>query len=285
MLLIGAAIFVMRLNEPETAVGPDPATASPPAASSTVAPDSTARPAPSRSPAPAAADLCPATITPSDVTCLTDGRGYTSAGQAGFLPGLRFEAPPGLKLSAQQANVLRFSAVDRPSNQEILFVLDPVPAGADARPVTGVAKTPAALADWFAGNDAYIVSPPEQVTIGNGINATTFTTAVSPIGTNDDPDCLRQEHEGMAGRPYASVCKYVVQPRGWNRPLSYGTTSTLRWYLMTIGPKAEPAMLAVMVHGDVLQLVEGDVDDPAVALTGAERLARPILDSLRLPTE
>ena len=87
----------------------------------------------------------------------------------------------------------------------------------------------------------------------------------------------------MIGGPYATVCKYVIQPRGWTRPLSYGTTSILRWYLMPIGPVTDPGMLAVIVHGDVLNLVAGDVDDPAVALAAAQRFAQPILDSLQVP--
>ena len=40
----------------------------------------------------------------------------------------------------------------------------------------------------------------------------------------------------------------------------------------------------MILRGDVLALVPGDVDDPTVALQQTEALAQPILDSLDLPT-
>ncbi len=55
--------------------------------------------------------------------------------------------------------------------------------------LTDVPRTVDGLTDWFVSNPDMTVSPPEDITIGDGIVAKTFTFDVSGTNTNDDPGC------------------------------------------------------------------------------------------------
>jgi hypothetical protein len=55
--------------------------------------------------------------------------------------------------------------------------------------LANVPRTAEGLTDWFVGNPDMVVSKPENVKIGDGIVAKTFTFDVSEANVNDDPEC------------------------------------------------------------------------------------------------
>ena len=95
-----------------------------------------------------------------------------------------------------------------------------------------VPRTVDGLTDWFVSNPDMVVSVPEDITIGDGIDATTFTFDVSAANVNDDP----------AGCP-VSLCLNVLWIND-GHVFGIGIGSGERLYLFDIGTGADAGTIA-----------------------------------------
>ena len=111
---------------------------------------------------------------------------FVSSGTGGLVPGLSLTFPDDEWFNS------------RDDEEEIEFDLGdvalriwrgPRPVSKDGEPAGGVPETGAELVAAFSTNPGMVVSAPADVTLGDGIPATTFSLAVSETNPNADPDC------------------------------------------------------------------------------------------------
>jgi hypothetical protein len=135
-----------------------------------------------------------------------------------------------------------------------------------------IPSTPQALTDWFTTNPNLIVTNPELVTIGHGIEATTFTVATAPGTLNRDPACPDYP-------PGAAVCfGLITDPARWDGSWWIASAQATRLYLTSIGWDASPHLFVVAVVGTI---EDPSIEtDPFVELERIEAAVQPILDSL-----
>lgn len=124
-----------------------------------------------------------------------------------------------------------------------------------------VPGTAVALTDWFVHNSDMVVSTPEQVTVGDGVPATTFTLRISETNVNVDPDCP----------PGVRSCLNVLWIND-GHTFAIGFGEAVRLYLFTVdsGTDMRTIVISIDSHGPS----ELAIASIAVA---------PILESLRLP--
>jgi len=204
-------------------------------------------------------------------TCEFTGGTYATFGRWAFLPGLTMTIPAGWYSTAQEAGEFNVLHPDQGDNG-LLFWRDMIPVALNGSQVTGVPSTPQGLTDWFTTNPNLIVSEPEQVTIGLGIQATTFTFTTAPGGPNQDQAC-------DVCPPDAVIFGILTMGSGFVTG-SWLTASfhATRLYLASIGPSSSPHLLVVAVLGSTLP--PSTQTDPFVELERFEAAVQPILDSL-----
>lgn len=208
-----------------------------------------------------------------DEPCQFEGETYATFGRWAFLPGLTMTIPAGWYSTAQEAAEFNVLHPDQ-GDSGLLFWRDMIPVALDGSPITSVPSTPQGLTDWFTTNPNLIVSEPESVTIGHGIEATTFTFTTAPDAPNQDPTCPDYP-------PGANVCFGIfTMGSGFVTDVMGDATSFLatRLYLASIGPSSSPHLLVVAVVGSTLP--PSTQTDPFVELERFEAAVQPILDSL-----
>ena len=103
------------------------------------------------------------------------------------MPGLTVTIPGGWYSHEQDAGEFNLLNTDY-GQGGLFFWRDMVPVDPDGNVIAGVPSTPEALTDWFTTNPNLTVTEPELVTIGRGIEATTFTFVTAPGARNTDPE-------------------------------------------------------------------------------------------------
>jgi hypothetical protein len=156
----------------------------------------------------------------------------------------------------------------------LFFWRDMIPVDIEGNRLIDVPSTPQALTEWFTANPNLTVTDPESVTIGHGIEATTFsfTTAPGAVNPNQDPECPDYP-------PGAAVCfELITDPVHWGGNWATASAHATRLYLAAIGPDSSPHLLLVAVLGTVeAPSIE---TDPFVELERIEAAVQPLLDSL-----
>jgi len=238
----------------------------------------------SGSPSAAAATPIPIGTDPNECStgspchCLHDspcqfGAGtYATYGRWAFLPGLTMTIPGGWYSTEQDAG--EFNLLHTKYGQGGLFFWrDMIPVDPDGNHLLDLPSTPQGLTDWFTANPRLTVTEPESVTIGQGIEATTFTFTTAPGALNPDPgDCPDYP-------PGAAVCfPLMTDPVHWGGSWDTASAHAMRLYLASIGPDASPHLLLVAVLGTVE--APSTETDPFVELERIEAAVQPILDSL-----
>jgi hypothetical protein len=155
----------------------------------------------------------------------------------------------------------------------LFFWRDMIPVDPEGNQLD-VPSTPEALTGWFTTNPNLIVTNPELVTIGHGIETTTFTFVAAPGAPNTDP-------EGCPNYPPgAAVCFGIfTDPEHWGDGSWYiASAQATRLYVVSIGPDASPHLFVVAVVGSI---EDPSIEtDPFVELERIEAAVQPILDSL-----
>ena len=211
----------------------------------------------------------PCHCTP-DSPCQFGGGTYATFGRWAFLPGLTMTIPGGWYSTEQDAgefNVLH----TRYGQGGLFFWRDMIPVDPEGNHLD-IPSTPQALTDWFTTNPNLTVTEPESVTIGHGIEATTFTFTTAPGALNRDPECPDYP-------PGAAVCfGLITDPARWDGSWWIASAQATRLYLASIGPDSSPHLLLVAVLGTV---EDPSIEtDPFVELARIESAVQPILDSL-----
>jgi hypothetical protein len=156
----------------------------------------------------------------------------------------------------------------------LFFWRDMISVDPEGSQLHDVPSTPQALTDWFTTNPNLTVTEPESVTIGHGIEATTFTftTALGAVNPNQDPDCPDYP-------PGAAVCfGLFTDPVHWGGNWDTASAHATRLYLASVGQDASPHLLLVAVLGTIED--PSTETDPFVELERIEAAVQPILDSL-----
>ena len=207
-----------------------------------------------------------------DSPCQFAGGTYATFGRWAFLPGLAMTIPGGWSSTEQDAgefNLLNSSY----GLGGLFFWRDMIPVDPEGNPLVDVPSTPEALTDWFTANPNLTVTEPESVTIGHGIDATTFTFATAPGALNTDPACPDYP-------PGTAVCfGLITDPVHWGASGWWiASAHATRLYLASIGPDSSPHLLLVAVLGTIE--APSTETDPFVELARIEAAVQPILDSL-----
>ena len=206
-----------------------------------------------------------------DKPCQCGGGTYATFGQWAFLPGLTMTIPGGWYSAEQDAgefNVLH----TKYGSGGLFFWRDMIPVDMEGNELVDVPSTPQALTDWFTANPNLTVAEPESVTIGRGIEATTFTFTTAPGARNTDPTCPDYP-------PGAAVCfGLITDPVRWDGSWNIASAHATRLYLASIGPDTSPHLLLVAVLGTIEP--PSIETDPFVELERIEAAVQPILDSL-----
>jgi Galactose oxidase, central domain/Kelch motif len=196
--------------------------------------------------------------------CEPGCQGRTSAGvftSAGLLPGLQLTfAGDNWFNTADDTAEIQFDQVPATDNQ-LRFWLDPKASTKTDEPIQSVATTPVGLSDWMATNTDMVVSPPESVTVGDGIAATTFTVLISDANVNVDPGC----------------------PTGVRSCLSFLWIGPDHTYAIGYGEAVRLYLFSISIAGSAHTMVVA-LDTPTVAdLAKMTAEVAPILASFRLP--
>ena len=124
-----------------------------------------------------------------------------------------------------------------------------------------VPQAPSGLTDWFIGNSDMVVSKPMNVTVGDGIAATTFNFRISDTNVNVDPDCP----SGVRS------CLNVL----WIAPghvFAIGYGEAVQLYLFTVGTGSDIRTIVVSLDASHFGQLPATTKDVA-----------PILKSIRFP--
>lgn len=196
---------------------------------------------------------------PWQLRCEPGCQGPIEAGtftSEGFLPGLQMTIPDGDW----------FNTADYPDEIEIdtgttalRFWRNPWASSERGDHLLDVPQTPSGLTSWFVANEDMVVSDPETVTIGDGIEATTFTMEISDTHVNVDAGC-----------PVRSCLDVLWINEGHVFAIGYG--EGVRFYLFTIEGVADDELIVVSIDGH-------DAGTVAALMARIE----PILGSLSLP--
>ena len=104
----------------------------------------------------------------------------------GFIPGLEMTFADGSWFNtADYPDEIEFDT----SDSALRFWQNPGATSETGDLLDDVPRTVDGLTDWFISNPDMVVSDPEEITIGDGIVAKTFTFDVSDTNVNDDPGC------------------------------------------------------------------------------------------------
>jgi len=208
--------------------------------------------------------------------CEFAGGTYSTFGRWAFLPGLTMAIPGGWTSTEQDAG--EFNLLHPNYGQGGLFFWrDMTPVDLDGTLLLDVPATPQGLTNWFTTNPNLTVSAPEAVTIGRGIEATTFTFATAPGPPNPNPGDCPDYPPGFA------VCfPLMTDPAHWEGSWDIASAHATRLYLASIGPAASPHLLLVAVLGTIE--APSTETDRFVELERIEAGVQPILDSIDVST-
>lgn len=199
------------------------------------------------------------TSPPWQSRCELGCQGPTVAGtftSVGFVPGMQMAFTDDSWFnSADNADEIEFDT----GQNAFRFWQQPGASSEAGDLLNDVPRTVDGLTDWFVSNPDMVVSAPEQVTIGDGIDATTFTFAVSDANSNVNSDC-----------PVRSCLNVLWINEGHVFGIGYGSAE--RIYLFTVGTGTDARTMAASLDAANEQALE--------LLTGE---AQPILASLLLP--
>ncbi len=197
---------------------------------------------------------------------------YATFGRWAFLPGLTMTIPRGWYSTEQDAGEFNLAHPDY-GNSGLLFWRDIVPVDLDGNELSDVASTPEALTEWLTTNPNLTVSEPEAVTIGQGIEATTFTFVTSP----DAPKAPRGSECPDWPPGEASCFPMLTTPMFWPGAWHTASVHATRLYLASVGPTSSPHLLVVAVVGEAPVSIDAD---PFAELERFQTAVQPILDSL-----
>jgi hypothetical protein len=187
---------------------------------------------------------------------------YVLTGDFAFMQGLTVQVPAPGKSAEQDQGEFRVAIDGTPG--EIRFWKDLTPVAADGTQMVNAGKTTAQVVAWLQASPQFVTSKPEQVTIGDGVPATTILVGVSDTAKNIDPDC-----------PVAVCAGVFTDTEHWNGAYAIGRQDDplyVRLYLADI-------MVGSTPHTLIVALDPGD----AASLPALEAAAKPVLDSIRLP--
>lgn len=206
--------------------------------------------------------------------CEFAGGTYATFGQWAFLPGLTMAIPGGWSSTEQDAGEFNLLHTDY-GQGGLFFWRDMIPVDMEGNHLVDVPSTPEGLTGWFTANPNLTVTEPESVTLGHGVEATTFTFATAHYGAvnpNQGPDCPNYP----AG---AAVCfPLMTDPVHWGGNWDIASAHATRLYLASIGPATSPHLLLVAVLGTIE--APSTESDRFVELERIEAAVQPILDSL-----
>jgi hypothetical protein len=198
---------------------------------------------------------------------------YATFGRWAFLPGLTMAIPGGWTSTEQDAGEFNLLHTSYPGG--LYFWRDMVPVDPEGHLIAGIPSTPEALTDWMTSNPDLIVTEPAAVTIGHGVQATTFTFVTAPGARNMDPENCPPFPPGAAATCFA----VFTDPAHWGTGSWWvASAHATRLYLASIGPAANPHLLVVAVQGTVEP--PSTETDHFVELERIEAGVQPILDSL-----
>lgn len=207
-----------------------------------------------------------------DAPCEFEGGTYATFGRWAFLPGLTMAIPAGWYSTEQDAGEFNLAHLDL-GTSGLLFWRDMIPVDLDGNHLANVPSTPEGLTAWLRANPNLTVSEPEMVTIGQGIESTTFTFITSP----DAPRAPR-DSDCPDWPPGAASCfPMLTTPKFWDGAWHTASVHATRLYLASIGPSSSPHLLVVAVVGEAPVSIDAD---PFAELERFEAAVQPILDSL-----
>jgi hypothetical protein len=200
------------------------------------------------------------TSPPWESRCEPGCQGPMAAGtftSVGFMPGLQMAFTDDSWFNTADD----FDEIEFDSGQDAFRFWQQPGASSEAGDLLNdVPRTVDGLTDWFVSNPDMVVSDREQVTIGDGIDATTFTFSVSDTNVNVNSDC-----------PVRSCLNVLWITEGHVFGIGYGSVSD-RLYLFTVGTGTDARTIVVSLDAaneHALELLTGEV--------------QPILASLRVP--
>ena len=201
------------------------------------------------------------TQAPWQSRCEPGCQGPVPAGtfiSAGFLPGLEMTF----------ADEAWFNSADYPDEIELdrgdnvlRFWQSATASSEQGAPLPDVPTTVEGLTDWFVANPDMVVSEPEAVVLGDGIDATTFTLRISDANVNVDPGCPSDVR---------SCLSVLWINDGHVFGIGYG--EAVRLYLFSVGSGSDARTIVISL--------DAPSDSQLATLTSD---AAPILQSLRLP--
>jgi len=184
---------------------------------------------------------------------------YVTSGTYPFMRGLKFTVPDGW-ISPYHA--LGELALQPPGFDDYGLFLsrDAVAVPGHRKLVVDPTADASELAAWIARHPDLTVSTPEEVLIGDGIQATTLVVSVGPDAESDDPQCPTR------------ACVDFIQSWGQEHALGMADGQFVRLYLADIRSASSPHMLMVNLYAP------GEAQ-----LDSLTELARPVLESLVVP--
>jgi hypothetical protein len=204
--------------------------------------------------------------------CPIDAGTYRTVGSQAFMPGLTLTIPVGWFATEASSGEISLHLEGQP-DQSLLLWKDVVAVVSNHRttkigitPVKGIGTTPDALVKWFTSNpDFAVITPPKSAVVGDGISGTILTMGVSDGADFGDADCPVNPH----------CAAFVTDPRHWGDEFyAIGAPGVTRMFLTTVSfPSGDHTFLVTL---DALS---------AADLESFATQAKPIIDSLRLPTK
>ena len=197
------------------------------------------------------------------------GAGTYRLGDGQVMPGLQLTLPAGWSSTENDLGELNLIPLNQ-ADDRLFFWVDMVAvkstgAGHGTTILTNIGTTPDALTAWLTHNpDFRIVAKPASTTIGNGIPMRTLTVGVSQSARYNDSGC-----------PSNPRCAdFFTNPTYWGTKFyGIGGDAEFRLYLGSIRMNGSPHTMMIAMdavnHADLGQLAT---------------VAKPILDSIRLPT-
>jgi hypothetical protein len=196
--------------------------------------------------------------------CTLAAGDWTLVGKYSFLPGLRLTMPDGWQSQEQDAGEFNLWPDDHP-NDHILMVKDIAAVTTDGtmQVVSDVPQTIEGLTTYWQNEPNLLVSEPSQVTIANGIAATTYVVTVSPAAAFTDRGCPA----------YPQCADLFTDPIFWGGGVyGIGAPAAVRLYLAEIGTGNEAHVFVVGLEAESESALQRLTSDAA-----------PILNSIRLP--
>jgi len=195
--------------------------------------------------------------------CALSAGTWTLQGPHTFILGMQVTVPDGWQSLESDAGEFNLFPIAYP-NDHIFMVKDIAAMTTDGagQLVPDVPSTTDGLWAYWRDDPNLVVSEQEPTTIAGGLDAVTFTAAVSPDAQFADPGCP----------VYPRCADMFTDPRYWDGPYGVGAPAAVRFYMATAMNGGEPYLFVVGLEGE-----------DAAALERLTADAAPIIESIRLP--